>query len=178
MVEEAVSCWNQRRLDAQKHTANRQGKCYTYVKAREQRMSNVITVLKEEMVRRARKEANAQVTKARQAATQSRREIAQLKRLLRQREREIAYLRKQQPAEEDPLAAVRFSARSVRSQRNRLGLSAEDYGKLVGVSRLTIQYWEQGKARPRKAQLAALVAVRGIGKREALSKLAELKAAR
>ena len=39
---------------------------------------------------------------------------------------------------------------------------------------LTIYNWEQEKARPRKAQLAALVAVRGIGKREALLKLAEL----
>jgi DNA-binding transcriptional regulator YiaG len=64
------------------------------------------------------------------------------------------------------LATVRFSAKSVRSQRRRLGLSAEDYGKLVGVSPLTIHHWEQGKARPRKAQLAALVAVR--------KKLAEL----
>jgi DNA-binding transcriptional regulator YiaG len=45
---------------------------------------------------------------------------------------------------------------------------------LVGVSGLTIYNWEQEKARPRKAQLAALVAVRGIGKKEALLKLAEL----
>ena len=39
---------------------------------------------------------------------------------------------------------------------------------------LTIYNWEHEKARPRKAQLAALVAVSGIGKREALLKLAEL----
>jgi hypothetical protein len=37
---------------------------------------------------------------------------------------------------------------------------------------LTIYNWEQGKARPQKAQLAALAKVRGIGKREALDKLA------
>jgi hypothetical protein len=36
--------------------------------------------------------------------------------------------------------------------------------------------WEHEKARPRRAQLAALVAVRGVGKREALKKLAELQA--
>jgi len=41
---------------------------------------------------------------------------------------------------------------------------------------VTIYNWEHEKARPRKAQLAALVAVRGIGKREALKKLAELEA--
>ena len=77
---------------------------------------------------------------------------------------------------EDPLAGIRFSAKSVRSQRERLGLSAADYGKLVGVSGLTICHWEQEKARPRKAQLATLVAVRGMGKREALNRLAELNA--
>jgi DNA-binding transcriptional regulator YiaG len=62
----------------------------------------------------------------------------------------------------------------VKAQRSRLGLSTADYGKLVGVSGLTIYNWEQEKSRPRKAQLAALVAVRGIGKKEALMKLAEL----
>ena len=66
---------------------------------------------------------------------------------------------------------VRYSARSVRAQRKRLGISAEDYGRLIGVSGLTIYNWEHGKARPRKAQLAALIAVRGIGKREAVKQL-------
>ena len=45
------------------------------------------------------------------------------------------------------------------------------YGKLVGVSPLTIFNWEKGKNRPQAAQLAALVAVRGIGKREAMQRL-------
>ena len=63
----------------------------------------------------------------------------------------------------------------MKAQRQRLGLSAADYGKLVGVSGITIYNWEHEKATPRKAQLAALVAARGIGKREALKKLAELE---
>ena len=66
---------------------------------------------------------------------------------------------------------VRFSSRSVKAQRDRLGFSAKDYGLLVGVSGLTIYNWEQDKSRPRQAQLAALAAVRGIGKREALARL-------
>ena len=72
---------------------------------------------------------------------------------------------------EEELENIRFSARSVKAQRKRLGLSAADYAKLVGVSPLTIYNWENGKSRPRKEQLAALVAVRGIGKREALRRL-------
>ena len=72
------------------------------------------------------------------------------------------------------MEGIRYSARSVRAQRKRLGLSAEQYGRLVGVSGLTIYHWEHGKARPRKAQLAALIAVRGIGKRDALKRLETL----
>ena len=50
-------------------------------------------------------------------------------------------------------------------------LSAEEYGKLVGVSAQTIYHWEQGKARPRQAQFATLIGLRSIGRREALSRL-------
>jgi len=140
-------------------------------------MPNIAGVLKEEIRRLAKKEIKAQVGSTRQAVARYRSDIAKLKRQLGQQEREIKLLKKQQgqpQAEEEPLESVRFSARSVKAQRSRLGLSAADYGKLVGVSGLTIYNWEQEKARPRKAQLAALVAVRGIGKREALKKLAEL----
>lgn len=66
----------------------------------------------------------------------------------------------------------------MKAQRKRLGLSAEKYAKLVGVSSLTIYSWEAGKSKPRKAQFDALVAVRGIGKREAMKRLAEMKKGR
>jgi len=140
-------------------------------------MPNIAGVLKEEIRRLAKKEIKAHVGSTKQAVARYRSDIAMLKRQLGQQEREIKLLRKQQgqpQTEEEPLESVRFSARSVKAQRSRLGLSAADYGKLVGVSGLTIYNWEQEKARPRKAQLAALVAVRGIGKKEALLKLAEL----
>jgi hypothetical protein len=42
------------------------------------------------------------------------------------------------------------------------------------VSPLTIYHWEHNKTRPRKEQFAALVALRGLGKREAQAKLALL----
>jgi len=143
-------------------------------------MPNIAAVLKEEIRRLAKKEIKAEVTATKQAVVKSRNEIAQLKRTLSQQEREIKRLQKQiqqqgQAPAEEPLESVRFSARSVKAQRTRLGLSAADYGKLVGVAGLTIYSWEKGNSRPRQAQLEALVAVRGIGKREALAKLAELK---
>jgi DNA-binding transcriptional regulator YiaG len=141
-------------------------------------MADVAAALKEEIRRLARKEIKAETESTKHAVAQYRREIARLKRQVHQQERKIAFLEKQeckrleQPEiAEDGVANVRFSARSVAAQRRRLGLSAANYGKLVGVSGLTIYNWEQGKTRPRKEQLAALVAVRGIGKREALKKL-------
>jgi len=148
-------------------------------------MPNIAGVLREEIRRLAKKEVKAQVGTTRRAAVQYRRDIAKLKRLVGQQDKEIKHIKKRlqqqqgqtQPTEEQ-LECVRFSARSVKAQRQRLGLSAADYGKLVGVSGLTIYSWEHEKSRPRKAQLAALIAVRGIGKREALTKLAELEAAR
>ena len=72
---------------------------------------------------------------------------------------------------EADLDGARFSARSVKAQRRRLKLSAADYGKLVGVSALSVYSWESGKSRPRKRQFTRLVAVRGLGRREALAQL-------
>ncbi len=67
----------------------------------------------------------------------------------------------------------RFSAKGLKASREKLGLSADNYGKLVGVSGLSIYNWEQGKARPRESSIAALMSIRGIGKREAARRLGE-----
>ena len=148
-------------------------------------MPNIAAVLKDEIRRLAKKEIKAEIGTTKNAVVQSRKDIAKLKRLVQAQQKEIAFLKTQeekrlgqQPAAEEPSDNVRFSARSVKAQRNRLKLSAEDYGKLVGVSALTIYSWEQGKSRPRKAQLARLVAVRGIGKRKAVAKLEVLNGKR
>ena len=146
-------------------------------------MPNLAATLKEEIQRLAKKEIKAQTSSTKQAVAKYRREIASLKRQVREQEKKIAFLAAQeqkrlgQPkATGESVEGIRFSARSVKAQRERLGLSAANYAKLVGVSGLTIYNWEQGKSRPRKEQLAALAAVRGIGKREAMAKLELIKA--
>ena len=148
-------------------------------------MPNIASVLKQEISRLAKKEVKAQVVQTKKATAQYRRDIARLKRMLGHQEKEIRLLKRrtqeqqgQPETEEGPLDSVRFSARSVKAQRQRIGLSAADYGKLIGVSGLTVYNWEHGATKPRQAQLASLVAVRGIGKREAILKLAELGAAK
>ena len=70
---------------------------------------------------------------------------------------------------------ARFSPSWLKSHRQELGLSAADYAKLVGVSALSIYNWEQGKANPRQQQVAALSAIRGLGKREAWKRLEMLE---
>jgi DNA-binding transcriptional regulator YiaG len=134
-------------------------------------MTTLAVALKEEIRRLARKEIKAATQTTAKAVAQHRREIAKLKRQIRAQEKKIAYLQKGKPTPQKVDEPVRFSARSVKAQRTRLGLSAADYARLVGVSPLTIYNWEQGKSRPRQEQLAQLVAVRGIGKREALKRL-------
>ncbi|MEM7306662.1 MAG: helix-turn-helix domain-containing protein [Planctomycetota bacterium] len=64
-----------------------------------------------------------------------------------------------------------FSPEAVFAERERLELSAADYGELVGVSMLTIYNWEKGKSFPREALLEKWLQVKGIGKREAWKRL-------
>jgi DNA-binding transcriptional regulator YiaG len=71
---------------------------------------------------------------------------------------------------------MRFVAKGLRSQRNRLGLSAAEFGKLVGVSAQSVYNWERKLATPRPGQLTSLAALRGIGKREAHARLEQLSA--
>jgi DNA-binding transcriptional regulator YiaG len=141
-------------------------------------MADLAAALKDEIRRLAKKEIKAETGNTKQAVAQYRRDIAALKRQLREQEKKVAFLENrerklidQPETSEDVLENVRFSPRSVKAQRARLGLSAADYAKLVGVSQLSIYNWEQGKTRPRKEQFAALVAIRDIGKREALKRL-------
>ncbi len=65
----------------------------------------------------------------------------------------------------------RFSRRGLKTHREKVGLSAADYAKLVGVSAQTIYNWERGTSKPRQEQFASLIAVRDLGKREAWKRL-------
>ncbi|MGA2620780.1 MAG: helix-turn-helix domain-containing protein [Thermoguttaceae bacterium] len=142
-------------------------------------MPNIAAVLKDEIRRLAKREIKANTSSTKQAVAQYRRDIAKLKRQVQAQQKEVDFLKAQerkrlgqpQAQGEEELEGVRFSARSVHAQRQRLGLSQQDYAKLVGVSPMTIYNWESGNSRPRSEQLAALVAVRKLGKREAIKKL-------
>ena len=140
-------------------------------------MPNIGTVLREEITRLSRKEIRGQVDPTKKVTTQHRRDIAALKRQVAQLERQVTLLLRKvlgtRPAAlpDTNAKSVRFSANGFQSQRSRLGLSATDFGKVLGVSAQTICSWEAEKSRPRNEQLAKLAAIRGIGKREAAERL-------
>jgi transcriptional regulator with XRE-family HTH domain len=140
-------------------------------------MPNIAVVFKQEITRLARKEARHATSKLRKATSQYRRDIARLKRESAKLEGEVSRLERRlnggtapQISEADS-ARLRFTAKGLQSHRGRLGLSAADYGRLIGVTGQTIYKWEHGSAHPRKQQLTALAALRGLGKREAGARL-------
>jgi DNA-binding XRE family transcriptional regulator len=143
-------------------------------------MPNIGTVLREEISRLSRRESRSQVDATKKATAQHRRDIAALKRQVAQLQRQVTLLSRKvlgamPPVSSDPTAKrVRFVAKGLRSQRNRLGLSQTDFGKLLGVSAQSIYNWESESTRPRDEQLAKLAALRGIGNREAREKLKQL----
>ena len=145
-------------------------------------MSNIAAVLRQEITRLARREARTLTRALQKASSQFRKDIAELKRQNAKARAEIARLQRQAskggaaPTVEAPAEKVRYSAASVMAQRKRLGLSAADFGKLVGVTSRTIYQWEHGAARPRSSLLQAFAAVRGIGKTEANTRLEQLRA--
>lgn len=142
-------------------------------------MPNIASVLKEEITRLARKELRANTENLKKAVATYRSEIAALKRrvetLERQAKRTEKVVTRVQPVQDvSSDSKQRFSAKGLATHRQRLGLSAADYGALLGVSGLSVYKWEGGQARPRAKYLPAIAAVRSMGKREAAARLEEL----
>jgi DNA-binding transcriptional regulator YiaG len=145
------------------------------LKQKENEMANLMSALAEKISRIARKEIKLLTTATKKAATRYRHDIADLKRQVSEMTKRLAQVEKHQPKAITPPPEVlekgRFRAMGVKAHRAKLGLSAANYGKLVGVSEVSVYNWETGKSRPRKAQLAKFLAIRGLGKREAMQRL-------
>jgi DNA-binding transcriptional regulator YiaG len=145
-------------------------------------MSSFADQLKTEIARIARKEVRAETRALKKANAQYRADIAALKRRLADAERAMARLAKgagkgaraaaAAPTPVSPAQGLRFRVAGFATLRKKLGLSAAEMGKLLGVSAQSVYHWETGKSRPRAAQLAAIAAVRKLGKREVSARLA------
>ena len=144
-------------------------------------MPNVATVLKSEMARVARKEVREETVPLKKAVSAYRSEIAALKRraeTLEQALRRLTKVHMAAPvnavADEEP-GKLRFSAKSLASQRRRLGLSSVQCGLLLGASDQSVHNWEHGQTRPLARHLPAIAAMRGMSKKDATTRLLSLQ---
>jgi DNA-binding transcriptional regulator YiaG len=142
-------------------------------------MPNIASILKNEIVRLARKEVRSELEALKKASAQYRSDIAGLKRRIADLEKQQSRQEKKGPKAEttevegEGTTRFRFSAKRFAAQRQKLGVSAGDMGTLLGVAAQTVYNWEAGKSRPRQQQLAAIAAVRKIGKRKIQALLAK-----
>ncbi len=141
-------------------------------------MPNLAAQLRSEISRIARKEVRAQTQAFKKASAHYRSDIAALKRQVASLESALKRLdkdrqRTKKTAEEPAQQSVRFRADGFATLRKKLGLSAAEMARLLGVSAQSVYHWESGKSRPRAGQLAAIVQVRQLGKREAAARLAQ-----
>jgi DNA-binding transcriptional regulator YiaG len=133
-------------------------------------MPNLAALLKSEISRIARKEVRAETQAFRKASAQYRSDIAALKRRIATLESALKKLGKaglasRKAAEEPAQQSLRFRVGGFATLRKKLGLSAAEMGRLLGVSAQSVYHWESGKSKPRAAQLAAIAQVRKLGKR-------------
>lgn len=139
-------------------------------------MPNVASLLKAEIVRLARKEVRNEIGSLRKSSASQRKQIAALKREVATLQRQTKGLTRQASGSakakaEMPESKARFVAKGFRSMRARLGLSAAELATLLEVSPQSVYNWEHGKAAPRASQVAAIAALRPMGKKEARQRL-------
>jgi len=148
-------------------------------------MANLQSVLRKEIARIARKEIRAATQVMRGANTQHRAHIAALRRQMQEQHKMIAALRKQlaratkasaraAPAAVTKPAGGGASSARLGELRQKLELSAADFGRLVGVQGQTVYKWERG-ARPRARQLEKIAEVRRMSKAAARALAASLR---
>ena len=152
-------------------------------------MPNIAALLKEEISRVARKEIRPLTVALKKTVALQRSEIAALKRRVHELETQMkrqgrsstkmakAVVGRSDEDAGDEAGGLRFRAAGMAANRTRLGLSAQDFGLLVGATGQSVYAWEQGKSKPRAGSLAAIAALRGVGKREVDARLEALKQA-
>lgn len=136
---------------------------------------NVMSVLKAEISRLARKEAKAVVSPVQKASAAYRRLIASLRKQVAALQIEVAMLKKAVPspekaiqAKEAPEGRFWITGKGVKALRKRLGATQAQLANLAGVSSQAVVNWEahKGKINLRKATAGRLQEIRGWGKRD------------
>ena len=144
-------------------------------------MANIAGVLRQEIQRLARKEIRTQTDLLRKDNARLKRDVAALKRSVVALERDakrlvpqVAQLRqKTVKANVEEAQTAKLGPKLIAALRRRLKLTRNEFAKLVGVSPNSVYLWEIGQISPRVEARASIVALRGIGVREARARLEE-----
>ena len=149
-------------------------------------MPNIMSALKSEISRLARKEAKQVVAPVQKASANYRVLIAALRKQLDALQGEVAALRRAAPKAEKALAAAQenqgrfwITGNGVKALRKRLGLTQALFAKLAGVSVPTIVNWEAAKGKApirRKTSIARMQQIRGLRKRQLAEMMGKAKA--
>ena len=142
-------------------------------------MSALAKQLRDEITRVVNRRLRESELQIKNTLAQQKLENVTLKNRLKAIEQELKAARKNNASADsvdrgEPTPKVRFSATGFASWRKKLNLNAAQAAALLGVSDQSVYKWEQGKARPRSAQLLAIVQMRKMGKRELGKRLAQL----
>jgi DNA-binding transcriptional regulator YiaG len=140
-------------------------------------MSVFVKQLREEITRIVNRHLRESVIQIKKTMAQQRLENVTLKNRLKAIEQELKAAGKNKASAEpvgrgEPRRQVRFSASGFARWRKKVNLNAAQAAALLGVSDQSVYKWEQGKTRPRPAQLQVLAQVRKMGKREVGKRLA------
>ncbi len=136
-------------------------------------MGKMEETLKAEIARLARKEIRAtvgplskNVRDLKRTVSRLAREVGRLEKVATQETQRQAAEKGQLRASEDAVKVARISARTIKNLRKKLGVSQEKFAALLDVSPAAVAFWEQGRAKPRGKNKAALVALRELGRRD------------
>ena len=135
---------------------------------------NLNKILAEAITKGAARATRKPIVSLRRDVALLKREVAELRRIVRGLGRQTKPVSK--PETEKPEAPkLRPTSKAVLKLRRKLGLSQAEFGKLAGVSTLTVYKWEKagGRIRMRGPALAGFARVRAMGKRQAKKALEE-----
>jgi DNA-binding transcriptional regulator YiaG len=144
-------------------------------------MSNIAKALKAEISRISRKEAKSSTEPFAKSNLDLKKTVVDLKNRLAALEKENKRLlavvkgeKRETPSEpSEETKKARITSTTIRSIRNRFGLTQAEFAKLLGISPYSVHLWEtkDGPLNMRDKTKAALLSIKGMGAREAKEKL-------
>lgn len=147
-------------------------------------MPNFNKMFQDEVRRLAKKEFKAALDAMRKDLIETRRAVSQLKHKVEslKKENKRGAAKASLPAGETHEGAedkdrARISSKTIRTMREKLGLTQVEFGKLLNVSGQSVYQWERrdGRLKLRNATRKAVLELKGLGVREARKRLEAMK---